>query len=51
MDPVKVLPMGSPPPSGGLMRGALIRWFDDVSVEGYGGSVFEKITAQWLVYL
>jgi hypothetical protein len=39
---VMVLSMGSPPPSSGLMRGALIRRIDDESIEGYGGSVFAK---------
>jgi hypothetical protein len=45
-----MLPTSSPPPSSGLTRGALIRRFDDVSVEGYGGSVFAKITTEWLIY-
>jgi hypothetical protein len=42
MAPTTVSPTGSPPPSSRLTRGALIRWIDDESVEGYGGSVFAK---------
>jgi hypothetical protein len=49
--PAMVLPTGSPPPSSGLTRGALIRRIDDEVIEGYGGSVFVKITMQWFVYL
>jgi hypothetical protein len=48
--PVTVLPTGSPPPSSGLTRESLIWQIDNLSVEGYGGSVFAKITAQWLIY-